>query len=180
MVQAWLGETMNSRYGSVELVRERGLVQVRGVEYEELAKSWELSAEARWCIGWINHDKTVFRPKKRRHENLDEIRMNKAREWKASFHAWVGSDDDRRAKIEHADNRQFKGFVRPAEATTSGAMGRTRPRPSVLRGLRLRRLSTSPVLRWHHARFSHAQHSSSRFRRVRPPDEPRRGAAGPA
>ena len=25
-----------------------------------------LDAEARWCVGWINHDKTVFRPKKRR------------------------------------------------------------------------------------------------------------------
>lgn len=124
MVQAWLGETLNSRYGSVELVRERGLVQVRGVDYEDIAKSWELSAEARWCVGWINHDKTVFRPKKRRHENLDEIRMKKAREWDASFRAWAGSDDDRRAKVEEAYNRQFKGFVAPTYSSEPLAIAR--------------------------------------------------------
>jgi len=68
LVQAWLSETLNGHYGNVELVRARGLVQVQGVEYERISKSYELSAESRWCIGWINHDKTVFRPKKRRDE----------------------------------------------------------------------------------------------------------------
>jgi len=114
LVQDWLSETLNSRYGTVELVRERGLVQVQGVDYERIGKSYELSAEARWCVGWINHDKTVFRPKKRRDENIDEIRVKKAKDWQASFRAWVGSDDDRRARVEEAYNRQFKGYVAPA------------------------------------------------------------------
>src|SRR5690606_37073262 len=71
-------------------------------------------AEARWCIGWVNHDATVFRPKKRRDENLDEIRVKKAREWEASFRAWVASDEDRRARVEEAYNRSFKGYVAPS------------------------------------------------------------------
>jgi len=113
LVQGWLSETLNGRYGAVDLVRERGLVQVQGVDYERIGKSYELSAEARWCIGWINHDKTVFRPKKRRDENIDEIRVKKAKDWKASFRAWVGSDDDHRTKVEEAYNRQFRGYVAP-------------------------------------------------------------------
>lgn len=111
LVQGWLSETLNNYYGTVELVRERGLLKVRGVDYEEIGDSHELSAEARWCIGWVNHDATVFRPKKHRDENLDEIRVKKAREWEASFRAWVASDEDRRARVEEAYNRSFKGYV---------------------------------------------------------------------
>ena len=124
MVQGWLSETLNGRYGAVELVRERGLVQVQGVDYERIGKSYELSAEARWCVGWINHDKTVFRPKKRREENLDEIRVKRAKEWDASFRAWVGSDDDRRATIEEAYNRQFRGYVAPTYPSEPLNVGR--------------------------------------------------------
>ena len=113
LVRDWLGETLNSRYGAVELVREEGLLQVRGVEYDRIDKSWELSPDARWCIGWINHDKTVFRPKKRREENLDEIRVKQARAWEASFRAWIAADDDRKARVEHAYNRSFRGYVTP-------------------------------------------------------------------
>jgi len=84
-----------------------------GVEYDRIDKSWELSPEARWCIGWINHDKTVFRPKKRREENLDEVRVKQARAWEASFRAWIAADDDRKARVEHAYNRSFRGYVTP-------------------------------------------------------------------
>ena len=141
LVEGWLSETLNSRYGAVELVRERGLVQVQGVDYERIGKSYELSPEARWCVGWINHDKTVFRPKKRRDENLDEIRVKKAREWDASFRAWVGSDDDRRAKVEEAYNRQFKGYVAPSYSSEPLPIARwvkdgIRPHPHQVAGAR--------------------------------------------
>ena len=124
LVQDWLSETLNGRYGAVELVRERGLVQVQGVDYEDIGKAYELAPEARWCIGWINHDKTVFRPKKRRDENLDEIRVAKAKAWDASFRAWVGSDDERRARVEEAYNRQFKGYVAPTYPSEPLAIAR--------------------------------------------------------
>ncbi len=124
LVQAWLSATLNASYGAVELIREQGLVQVQGVAYEGIGDSVELSPEARWCIGWMNHDKTVFRPKKRRDENIDEIRVAKAGEWETSFRAWIGSDDDRRAKVESAYNRQFKGYVTPVYSSDPLAIAR--------------------------------------------------------
>jgi hypothetical protein len=113
LVQGWLSTTLNQYYGELELVRDRGLLQVRGVDYESIGNAHEVSAEARWCIGWVNHDATVFRPKKRRDENLDEIRVKKAQEWEASFRAWVASDEDRKAQVEDAYNRSFRGYVAP-------------------------------------------------------------------
>src|SRR5690606_11435757 len=100
-------------YGRVHLERREGLVQVRGLDYDRIDDSHELSAETRWCIGWINHDKTTFKPKKRKDENLDEVRLAKAREWDQAFRAWVGADPDRTARVEHAYNHQFKGYVAP-------------------------------------------------------------------
>ncbi len=113
MVAAWMSETLNRHYDAVELVRKEGLVQVPHRDYEDLDKARELSSESRWCIGWINHDKTTFKPKKRKDESLDEVRLKKAQEWDQSFRAWVASDAERQARIEHAYNRHFKGYVAP-------------------------------------------------------------------
>ena len=115
LVAGWLTETLNSNYGTVSLTRESGLVVVEGTDYEDIGDAY-LSAESRWFIGWVNHDRTVFRPKKRRHESLDEIRLAKAREWEHSFRAWIGSDDERRSRVEEAYNRRFKGYVAPTYA----------------------------------------------------------------
>src|SRR5690606_13434442 len=81
LVADWLTEGLNRHYGRVHLERREGLVQVRGLDYDRIDDSHELAAETRWCIGWINHDKTTFKPKKRKDENLDEVRLAKAREW---------------------------------------------------------------------------------------------------
>jgi len=113
LVAVWMGETLNQHYGDVELVRKDGLVQVPHRDYDDLKHARELSSETRWCIGWINHDKTTFKPKKRKDESLDEARLKKAKAWEQSFRAWVASDDDRRTQIEHAYNRHFKGYVAP-------------------------------------------------------------------
>ncbi len=112
LVAGWMAESLNAGR-EVELVRRSGLVQVATSDYEEIKDDWTLRPEARWCVGWINHDKTVFRPRKRREQNLDEIRLEHARRWDASFRAWVAIDDERRARIEHAYNRAFRGFVAP-------------------------------------------------------------------
>jgi len=114
LVSQWLTQALNRHYGEVVLVRKDGLVVPEGAgDYGELRDSGLLTPEARWCIGWINHDKTEFRPRKRRDQNLDEIRLKVAREWESSFRAWIGADDDRRAQVEQVYNRTFLGFVPP-------------------------------------------------------------------
>ncbi len=84
-----------------------------GEDYDRIEEAYEIAPETRWCIGWINHDKTTFSPKKKKDENIDEVRLAKAKEWEQSFRAWVGSDPERSARVEHAYNRHFKGFVAP-------------------------------------------------------------------
>jgi superfamily II DNA or RNA helicase/predicted RNA methylase len=113
LVSAWLNETLNSHYGNVRLERREGLVQVPGLDYDQIEDETALSPEARWCIGWMNHDKTTFKPKKKKDENIDEIRLEKAKEWEQSFRAWVGSDAERSARVEDAYNHHFKGYVAP-------------------------------------------------------------------
>jgi superfamily II DNA or RNA helicase len=114
LVSTWLAETLNHHYGAVRLERREGLVQVAGLDYDRIEEARELSATTRWCIGWINHDKTTFRPKKRKEENLDEVRLKLAADWEQSFRAWVSADPQRAARVEQAYNRHFKGYVAPS------------------------------------------------------------------
>jgi hypothetical protein len=66
LVSAWVSESLNHYYGAVRLERREGLVQVPGLDYDRIEDASELAAETRWCIGWINHDKTTFSPKKKK------------------------------------------------------------------------------------------------------------------
>jgi hypothetical protein len=61
-VSAWLSETINRRYGTVELARMGGTIQPLGSAYEKLDGSTALAPEALWCVGWMNHDFTIFKP----------------------------------------------------------------------------------------------------------------------
>jgi hypothetical protein len=61
-VSAWLSETLNRRYGAVELVRQGGTIQPTGSVYEKLGDSTAIGAETLWCLGWMNHDFTLFKP----------------------------------------------------------------------------------------------------------------------
>ncbi len=113
LVSAWVSESLNQYYGAVRLERREGLVQVPGLDYDRIEDASELAAETRWCIGWINHDKTTFSPKKKKDENIDEVRLKKAQEWEQSFRAWVGADPERAARVEHAYNHHFRGYIAP-------------------------------------------------------------------
>jgi superfamily II DNA or RNA helicase len=113
LVRDWMTATLNEHYGAVALERREGLLQLVGKDYDRIEEAYEIAPETRWCIGWINHDKTTFSPKKKKDENIDEVRLAKAKEWEQSFRAWVGSDPDRSARVEHAYNRHFKGYVPP-------------------------------------------------------------------
>ena len=124
LVAGWMSEALNGRYGEVKLVRHEGLVQLDGVDYDQLGNASELAPQARWCLGWINHDRTVFRPKKRRDQNLDEVRLKLAAAWERSFHSWVSHEEDRRTRIETAYNRCFRGYVTPTYSAAPLAIGR--------------------------------------------------------
>jgi predicted RNA methylase len=113
LVAEWLGAALNRHYGPVRLERREGLVQIAGLDYDRIEDAAELAAETRWCLGWINHDKTTFKPRKKKDENVDEVRLRLAAEWDRAFRAWVAADPDRAAQVEQAYNRHFKGYVAP-------------------------------------------------------------------
>jgi superfamily II DNA or RNA helicase len=123
LVSAWINDTWSraSGYDSVELVRQKGLVAPSGWDYEDLSKKErDLHPEVLLLVGWMNHDKTLFSPPKKfddeSEKDIDKARMKKAAEWDASFKGWVGATAERRARIEGAYNRQFRGFVQPSYA----------------------------------------------------------------
>ncbi|MCB9746760.1 MAG: DEAD/DEAH box helicase family protein [Alphaproteobacteria bacterium] len=59
----------------------------------------------------MNHDKTVFKPQKRRDENIDEVRLALGQQWDRSFRDWCLKDPTRQTRIEDAYNRSFRGYV---------------------------------------------------------------------
>ncbi|MBL9106467.1 MAG: hypothetical protein JNL82_36425 [Myxococcales bacterium] len=64
LVSAWISETLNARYGAVKLDRFEGIVTVAGRDYEKLENlTASVTPQTLWCIGWMNHDKEVFKPK---------------------------------------------------------------------------------------------------------------------
>ena len=107
IVSTWVSTT---GYGSrtYTLVRKDGLVQVDGVEYEELE-----SLHIAGIIGWINHDFTLFRPSKRRDEDIDDVRIRVGKEYMQQFRAFVAQREADKQRIEQAYNRTFRGFVTP-------------------------------------------------------------------
>ena len=124
LVAGWMSETLNARYGPVSLSCADGLVAIEGLDYDDVERTRDLSPEARWCLGWINHDRTVFRPKKRRGESLDEVRLALGAAWDESFRQWVGAEAVRRERLTEAYNRRFRGYVAPTYGTEPLAIAR--------------------------------------------------------
>ncbi|MFZ5480631.1 MAG: SNF2-related protein [Myxococcota bacterium] len=117
LVADWVNATYTG-YDDVTFVRQGGLVSPKGWQYEELNKKERvLHPEVLLIVGWINHDKTLFSPSKRfdddNEKDIDKIRMKKAAEWDASFKGWCSATPERRLAIEHAYNRQFRGYIAP-------------------------------------------------------------------
>jgi superfamily II DNA or RNA helicase/predicted RNA methylase len=122
MVTEWVHETYTRAgyggYAEVGLARKDGLVVPDGYEYDDLSKKERsMHPEVLLLVGWMNHDKTLFSPSKRGldddDKDIDKVRMKKAAEWDASFRGWCGATVERRMAIEHAYNRQFRGYVAP-------------------------------------------------------------------
>ena len=119
LVSQWVNATYTG-YDDVTFVRQGGLVAPKGWQYDQMSKkenAGDMHPEVLLILGWINHDKTMFSPSKKfdddNEKDIDKIRMKKAAEWDASFKGWVGATPERRLAIEHAYNRQFRGYIAP-------------------------------------------------------------------
>jgi predicted RNA methylase len=109
LLAAWL-MTMNHR-DPVELVREKGLVHLANVAYEDHDKSLtSLSTEALLILGWVNHDYVVFQPHAAEGEKVDDVRLALAKDWTQRFRAWLDSDSSRQRAIEYHYQRARQGY----------------------------------------------------------------------
>ena len=143
LVSAWLTDTLNRRYGAIELVRMAGTIQPEGSDYAKLGTTAALTPETLWCIGWMNHDFTLFKPdlseaeiqklveedeaatgqvappkedddeEEDEEEDLGQVRLLLGRHWDRRFAAWVRADEGRQATVRAAYNRAFRGIVIP-------------------------------------------------------------------
>ncbi|TNE90358.1 MAG: hypothetical protein EP330_08565 [Deltaproteobacteria bacterium] len=126
LVSRWLDHYRQRvhRYGhkAYTLERRNGLVDVAGVAYEDLGdRAPEL---VRNVVGWLNHDRTLFRPRKRKDEQLDDVRLKVAAEWARDFRAWVNADPEVQTELETLYNRTFRGYVAPAFSDAPLAVAR--------------------------------------------------------
>src|SRR5690606_13194326 len=129
-VAGWISETLNARYGSVELEREEGLVQIAGRTYtDERKDSRGISPDTLAFLGYYNHDPALFQPPKEKRDPLEgpmtreeraakkqslaERRIALAKKWDDSFRAWIAADDERREQLTHAYNRFNRGRIVP-------------------------------------------------------------------
>ena len=155
MVASWVNSTYTG-YDDVEFVRQGGLLAPKGWQYDELSKkSRDMHPEVLLILGWINHDKTMFSPSKKfdddNEKDIDKIRMKKAAEWDVSFKGWAGATPERRLSIEHAYNRQFRGYIAPSYTAEPLAIARWtsgrghRPASSLRPGERAIRLDPHQV-----------------------------------
>jgi superfamily II DNA or RNA helicase len=109
LLAAWL-TTMNYR-DAVKLVREKGLVHLADVAYEDHDKSLNsLSTEALLILGWVNHDYVIFQPHAADGEKVDDVRLALAKDWTQRFRAWLDADAARQREIEHHYQRARQGY----------------------------------------------------------------------
>ncbi len=132
LVAQWVNATYTG-YDDVEFVRQGGLLAPKGWQYDQMSKkenAGDMHPEVLLILGWINHDKTMFAPSKKfdddNEKDIDKIRMKKTAEWDASFKGWAGATPQRRLAIEHAYNRQFRGYIAPTYTAEPLAIARWR------------------------------------------------------
>ena len=97
------------------LERKDGLLTVRGVDYEKIGVHGSKGAPSYITefLGWVNHDRSLFKPGKRGWEEIDDARVRQAKGWRASFRQWLREDEDRKLTIERSYARHVLGYVAP-------------------------------------------------------------------
>lgn len=121
LINEWIAVAIcaPARYPPIEVQRVDGLLLPPHTNYEDMSAKGVDGVPTRllWYIGWANHDKGLFRPPKDRdseeEQDIDKKRLAIAAEWEASFTGFIGAAPERKALIEEAYNRRFRGFVLP-------------------------------------------------------------------
>ncbi len=114
LIADWLGDTVNGGYPPIELIRESGLVQVRGIDYEDIEASPRLAPLTINFLGWLNHDKVNFTPERKKLQSLAEARDEKIAAWSRDFRDWILGTPERQRILLAAYNRVARGFVVPS------------------------------------------------------------------
>lgn len=117
LISAFVSDVLNRDIGPVTLVRERGVVRSQGTEYGEQTG---LAAETLHFLGWLNHDRALFRPPKKRRGEISTIvdrRAEAIRRWEAQFASWLSADPVRREALVEAYNRAYRGRIVPTYST---------------------------------------------------------------
>ncbi len=132
IVEAWINARLQKKHGSlpaITLERVNGLVSLVDREYSDLDNVRGVSPETLSCIGWMNHDRTLFKPKKQKQsDDIDEVRLKAAEAWESDFRVWLGGDEPLRVRIEEVYNRLFRGYVAPTYASEPLPIARWAPK----------------------------------------------------
>jgi hypothetical protein len=149
LVSGWLSDTLNAKIDPIRLERVDGLIQARGLKYIDTDQdSRGLASATVACLGWLNHDFTLFKVERERRgrneppptreereeakRSLAAAREKLAQSWRESFRRWVSVDEARRAQLTHAYNRANRGRVVPSyssEPIDIARWGEGAPRP---------------------------------------------------
>jgi len=151
ILAAWVGSRTRGTTQSITLVREDGLLQIKGISYRSMSVSesggdrWGLSTYpttagdlARILVetmGWLNHDFSLWRPRKGEDENIHEVRGRWEIKALDEFTGFAAATEERREAIAANYNRMVRGFV-PRSVTAEPLTiarwkvgPRTRPHP---------------------------------------------------
>jgi hypothetical protein len=149
LVSGWLSDTLNAKIDPIRLERVDGLIQARGLKYIDTDQdSRGLASATVACLGWLNHDFSLFKVERERRgrneppptreereeakRSLAAAREKLAQSWRESFRRWVSVDEARRAQLTHAYNRANRGRVVPSyssEPIDIARWGDGAPRP---------------------------------------------------
>ena len=149
LVSGWLSDTLNAKIDPIRLERVDGLIQARGLKYIDTDQdSRGLASATVACLGWLNHDFSLFKVERERRgrneppptreereeakRSLAAAREKLAQGWRESFRRWVSVDETRRAQLTHAYNRANRGRVVPSyssEPIDIARWGDGAPRP---------------------------------------------------
>jgi superfamily II DNA/RNA helicase len=105
---------------AVRLERVNGVVVIQGVPYSDLEADAEpvegMSPSVSLLLGWINHDRALFRPRKGNMPNVDAQRIRMAEQWNMRFRSWCNARQGHALLVEKAYARHFLGFIEPEKS----------------------------------------------------------------
>ncbi|MCB9789354.1 MAG: N-6 DNA methylase [Deltaproteobacteria bacterium] len=113
VIAAFLVSVGRSREAHIALVRRDGVVQlqVEGTSYDGITKAYDGRSPIRLVIGYINHDEKVFSPSKKKDEDINIVRREKADDFEGQFKAFLGAQPEHRDAVVEAYRRAHKGFL---------------------------------------------------------------------